>query len=243
MCGRFTQQRPASELARIFGAEPLVDDAEARFNLAPTQKALVVVEREEERRVTAYRWGLIPSWAKDASIGNRLINARAETVASTPAFRHAFEKKRCIVPADGFYEWRRDGGIRQPYLIRRLDRQPMAFAGLWASWRDPSLRVDLEGMDPDAPRPEPLRSFSIVTTHSNGLISAIHDRMPVILPPEAWPIWLAADPENPVDPGMLRSLLVPAADDLLEMYPVTKLVNNVRSQGAALIDPINLAAD
>jgi putative SOS response-associated peptidase YedK len=241
MCGRFTQQRPASELARIFGAQPLVEDADARFNLAPTQKALVVVEREEERRVTAYRWGLVPSWAKDVSIGNRMINARAETVASTPAFRHAFEKKRCIVPADGFYEWRRDGSNRQPYLIRRADGQPMAFAGIWASWRDPALRAEMaEAAEQGVPGPEPLRSFSIVTTHSNELISSIHDRMPVILPPEAWPIWLAADPERPVDPGLLKSLLVPAPDDLLEMYPVSKLVNNVRSQGAALLDPIEL---
>ena len=233
MCGRFTQQRPASELARIFGAEPLVDDQQARYNLAPTQRALVVVEREEERRLTAYRWGLIPSWSKDPSIGNRLINARAETVAATPAFRHAFEKKRCIVPADGFYEWLRDGKLRQPFLIRRLDGQPMAFAGLWASWHDPSIEPG-----PDGTPPPPLRSFTIVTTRSNGLIAPIHDRMPVMLPESAWSTWLAADPEHPVDPGLLQSLLVPAPEGVRELYPGSKLVNNPRSNGPELLEPI-----
>ena len=226
MCGRFTQQRPSAELAALFGAEDLADSPGERYNLAPQQLGLVVVERDDLRRaIVPYRWGLVPSWAKDARIGNRLINARAETVSTTPAFRASFQKRRCIIPADGFYEWERmTPAIRQPNLIRRADGEPMAFAGLWSIWRDPT--------QPDA---EPARTFSIITTAANATLEPIHDRMPVILPASAWTPWLAS---TPPEPGELLALLRSAPDDLLERYPVSRRVNNARNEGPDLVIPL-----
>jgi putative SOS response-associated peptidase YedK len=226
MCGRFTQQRPSAELAALFDAQDLAQSDGGRFNLAPQQTGMVVVEREDAgRAIVAYRWGLIPSWAKDAKIGNKLINARAETVATTPAFRASFARRRCLVPADGFFEWERlSPKFRQPNLIRRADGEPMAFAGLWSPWRDPA--------EPDG---ELLRTFTIITTSANGTLEPIHDRMPVILPASAWGAWL--DPASP-DPAELLGLLVPAADDLLVRYPVSRRVNNVRVDEPNLILPL-----
>ncbi len=221
MCGRFTQQRPTAELAALFDAEPLVDDPGGKFNLAPTQEAAVVVEHGDRRAVTAYRWGLIPGWAKDDKIASRLFNARAETVATSGAFRDAFRKRRCIVPADAFYEWKREGGGRLPYLIHRTDGAPLALAGLCSSWRDPLTE-------------RPIRTFSIITTTPNELMASLHDRMPVILPAEAWARWL--DPER-TEVEELHGLLVPAATAGLEVYPVRPLVNDVRNQGPELIVP------
>ena len=220
MCGRFTQQRPASELAEIFGAEPLVDDPGGHFNVAPTDEALVVVQREDRRAVTAYRWGLIPHWAKEAKVGSRMFNARAETIATSPAFRDAFARKRCLVPVDSFYEWKREGTLRQPYRVVRRDDQPLALAGLWAGWRDPAT---------DTVR----RTFTIITTTPNEALADLHDRMPVVLEADAWSRWL--DPA-PSDPGELLGLLVPNETVDLEVYAVDRLVNNVRSDGPALIE-------
>lgn len=226
MCGRFTQQRPSAELAELFGAENLAGEVEPRFNLAPRQDGLVIVQRDDLRRgLVAYRWGLIPTWARDEKIGNRLFNARAETVASTPAFRASFARRRCIVPADAFYEWEKvTEKIRQPNLVRRDDGAPMALAGLWSLWRDPA--------DPDTPF---VRTFTILTTSANATLEPIHDRMPVILPPEAWDRWL--------DPGAsgtaeLLGLLVPAPDDLLIRYPVSRRVGDVKSEGPDLVVPL-----
>jgi putative SOS response-associated peptidase YedK len=226
MCGRFTQQRPSAELAALFAAEDLADSPGERYNLAPQQLGLVVVERDDLRRaIVPYRWGLIPSWAKDAKIGNRLINARVETVASTPAFRASFQKRRCIVPADGFYEWERmTPEIRQPNLIRRTDGEPMAFAGLWSIWRDPA-----------EPESELLRTFTIITTAANATLEPIHDRMPAILPASSWESWLGP---TPAEPGELLALLRPAPDDLLERFPVSKRVNNARNEGPDLVIPL-----
>ncbi len=221
MCGRFTQQRPTSELAEIFDAENLADDSVARFNVAPTDAAAVVVQRDDRRAVTTYRWGLIPHWATEPRIAARTFNARAETIAEMPAFRDAFRRKRCLVPVDSFYEWRRENGIRQPYRILRADGMPLVLAGLWDGWRDP---------DTDSVR----RTFTIVTTRANEQIATLHDRMPVILPRTAWAAWL--DP-RPADMGELHALLAPTHDEPLEIYPVAGLVNNVRNDGPALVEP------
>ena len=218
MCGRFTQERPATELAEIFGAEPLVDDPGGHYNVAPTDEALVVVQRDDRRAVTAYRWGLIPHWATEAKVGARMINARAETITASPAFRGAFERKRCLVPVDSFYEWKREGTVRQPYRIVRRDGRPLALAGLWAGWRDPAGDVIR-------------RTFSIVTTTPNAAIADLHDRMPVVIDADAWDRWL--DP-GPADRGELLGLLVPS-DAELEVYPVERLVNDVRRDGPELI--------
>ena len=223
MCGRFTQQRPTAELAELFGAEPLVDDPGPRYNVAPTQDALVVVERDGVRRLTTYRWGLIPFWATAASGGPRTFNARSETAPTSPLFRDALARRRCIVPVDGFYEWRREGGRRQPFLFRRRDGGPLALAGLWASWHDPVTGAST-------------RSFAILTTRPNDLVGMLHDRMPVILEAPAWGRWLAALPPSRA-PGELVGLLEPSPSEVLEAYPVRPLVNDVQLEGPDLIEP------
>jgi putative SOS response-associated peptidase YedK len=223
MCGRFAQQRPASELAEIFGAEPLVTDAGDHYNVAPTNDAMVVVEKEGRRAVTAYRWGLIPHWAEDRSIGQRMINARAETLARSSAYRDSFRRRRCLVPVDAFYEWRREGNVRLPYVIRHEDGSPLALAGLWSGWRDPETE-------------EVVRTFTIVTTGANELVASIHDRMPVIVPPERWATWL--DPAL-ADTAELNGLLVPADPEGMEAYEVSRRVNSVRNDGPELLVPID----
>ena len=219
MCGRFTQQRPASELAEIFGAEPLVDDPGGHYNVAPTDDALVVVQRDERRGLTAYRWGLIPHWATEARVGSKMINARAETITSSPAFRDAFVRKRCLVPVDSFYEWKREGSVRQPYRIVRRDGRPLALAGLWAGWKDPATEIVR-------------RTFTIVTTTPNEAIAGLHDRMPVIVAEDAWARWLGP---VPADPGELLGLLVPSEEVDLDVYAVVRDVNDVRRDGPELI--------
>ena len=220
MCGRFTQERPTSDLAEIFAAEDLADDPGSRFNVAPTDEAVVVVQRDEHRAIKAYRWGLIPHWADGPKIGNRMFNARAETLASSPVFGDAFRRRRCLVPVDSFFEWRRDGTVRQPFRIVRADGRPLALAGLWSGWRDPETE-------------EVRRTFTIVTTTPNDLMRPIHNRMPVVVPFDAWDRWL--DPALP-DLGELQGLLVPAPDEDLEAYPVSRAVNNVRNDGPKLIE-------
>ncbi len=225
MCGRFTQERPASELAEIFGAEPLVDDPGGHYNVAPTDEGLVVVQRGERRAVTAYRWGLIPHWAKDAKVGSRMFNARAETITTSPAFRDPFARKRCLVPVDSFYEWKREGTVRQPYRVVRRDGRPLALAGLWAGWREP---------DTDTVR----RTFTIVTTTPNDALADLHDRMPVVIDEAAWDRWL--DP-TPADTSELLGLLGPNDGLDLEVYPVVRSVNDVRRDGPELIVPLGEA--
>lgn len=222
MCGRFTQERPASELAEIFGAEPLADDPGGRYNVAPTDEAMVVVQREERRAVVAYRWGLIPHWAKDAKIGSRMFNARAETLTSSPAFRDAFQRKRCLVPVDSFYEWKREGTVRQPYRIVQDDRRPLGLAGLWSGWKDPATETVR-------------RTFTIITTRPNEALADLHDRMPVVIPEAAWARWL--DPDAG-DPGELLGLLEPNEAVHLDVYAVPRDVNDVRRDGPELIEPL-----
>jgi putative SOS response-associated peptidase YedK len=226
MCGRFTQQRPASELAEIFAAEPLVDEPGAQFNVAPTDDALVVVQREDRRAITAYRWGLVPHWSTDLKSGSRMFNARAETLTTSPAFRAAFQRRRCLVPVDSFYEWKREGTVRQPYRVVREDGRPLALAGLWAGWRDPTS-------DPESPIV--VRTFTIVTTTPNDALADLHDRMPVIVPEDAWGRWL--DPAPP-DTGELLGLLQPTDEIALRIHAVSRAVNDVRRDGPELIEPL-----
>lgn len=219
MCGRFTQQRPSSELARIFEAEDLADDPGDRFNVAPTDEASVIVQRDERRAVVRYRWGLVPGWTDDRRFASRAFNARAETVAASPLFRDAFRRRRCLVPVDSFYEWQRSGGVRQPLRIHDPGAGILALAGLWTGRRD-----EASG--------EWLRTFTIVTTRPNGFMAPIHDRMPVIVPAVQWPRWLGTS----TDPAELRALLEPRDDLDLDAYPVPTLVNNARNDGPALIE-------
>ena len=227
MCGRFTQERPASELAEIFGAEPLADDPGGRYNVAPTDEAMVVVQRDERRAVTGYRWGLIPHWAESAKVGSKMFNARAETLTTSPAFREAFKRRRCLVPVDSFYEWKREGTVRQPYRVLRTDRRPLALAGLWAGWKDPATETVR-------------RTFTIVTTTPNDALRDLHDRMPVVVEEDAWDRWLGAEP---ADPGELLGLLLPDERVSLEIYPVVRDVNDVRRDGPGLIEPLPAPVD
>ena len=213
------QERPVSELAEIFEAEPLVEEPGGRYNIAPTDEALVVVQRDERRGLTAYRWGLIPHWSSDARIASRTFNARAESIATMPAFRDSFRRKRCLVPVDGFYEWRRRDGVRQPYRIFRADGRPLVLAGLWDGWKNPETG-------------EVRRTFTIVTTTPNDVVAELHNRMPVIVPDELWGRWL--DP-RPAEPGQLRAMLEPTDAVALEIAPASRLVNDVRNDGPQLL--------
>jgi len=222
MCGRFTQERPASDLADIFAAEPLADDPGPRFNVAPTDDVLVVVQREERRAITAYRWGLVPHWSTDLKTGSRMFNARAETLTTSPAFRDAFKRRRCLVPVDSFYEWKREGTVRQPYRVVREDGRPLALAGLWAGWKDPATE-------------QVRRTFTIVTTTPNEAMVNLHDRMPVLVPEDGWDRWLHP---TAAEPGELLAMLQPTDDVALRIYPVNRYVNDVRREGPELIEPL-----
>lgn len=233
MCGRFAQPRSAEELARIFHARPAVELAGDRFNVAPTDQVAAVVEHHGERVVDAFRWGLVPFYAKTARDGARLINARAETVETSPAFRTSFRRHRCIVPADAFYEWRRERDpatgklIRsEPFAVRREDGEPLALAGLWASWRDPETA-------------ERLYTCSIVTTDPNELVARIHNRMPVVLDRSDWDAWLAEGTAA----EELRRLMHPCPGEELAAYAVSPAVNDVRSEGPDLLAPLTRWSD
>jgi putative SOS response-associated peptidase YedK len=221
MCGRFSQERPAAELAEIFAAEPLADELGPRYNVAPTDEAFVVVQRDERRAVTAYRWGLVPHWAADLKAGSRMFNARAETLTVSPAFRDAVKRRRCLVPVDGFYEWKREGTIRQPYHVRREDGRPLVLAGLWAGWKDPATEMVR-------------RTFTIVTTTPNTTLADLHDRMPVVLPDAVWGRWL--DPA--AETSEVLAMLAPVEDVPLGIHPVERYVNDVRRDGPELIEPL-----
>jgi putative SOS response-associated peptidase YedK len=225
MCGRYVAAAPPSEIAKYFAAAaPTETVLEPSYNVAPTNEVYAVVERGDERRIEHLRWGLVPLWAKDIAIGSKMINARAEGIGTKNAYRHAFRKQRCIIPADGFFEWKVVEGQKrkQPMYIHRVDDEPLAFAGLWETWRGP---------DRDA---EPLYTCTIITTTANETMKPVHDRMPVILPPERWDQWL--DPTMN-DTDALAKFLVPAPSSLLTLYPVSTAVNHVRNKGAELIVP------
>lgn len=232
MCGRYVQSSSPAVLAETFHVDEVrVDESEPDFNVAPRRELPVVLERDATRVLERLRWGLVPSWAKDLSMGDRMINARAETVASKPAYKRAFAKRRCIVPADGFFEWQAVPARKQkqPWFIFGHDRRPLAFAGLWEAWREQD--------DPDAPW---VVSFVIVTTDANDRLAPIHDRMPVILPESQWDAWL--DPENH-DVESLASLLVPAPDDALDLYEVSTAVNRPQRHGVELVEPLDPPSD
>ena len=219
MCGRYTLISNISELQGRFGFVMDGPAPEPRYNIAPTQSVLTVVN-DGGRRGEMMRWGLVPSWAKDIKIGSRMINAVSETAAAKPAFRSAFRRRRCLVLADGFYEWRREGKQRVPMYFFHKSGEPMAFAGLWESWQSS------EG--------EWVRSCSILTTTANEFIASTHHRMPVILSSETEPLWLDPLTETPAN---LEPLLMPAPADSLDAREVSPMVNNVRNDAPGCIAP------
>ena len=226
MCGRFVSASPPDEIARYFDAALGERLLEPSYNVAPTNEVYVVYETGEARKLDTMRWGLVPFWAKDPSVGAKMINARAETVATKNAYRKPLAKRRCIIPADGFYEWKKIPGqkTKQPMYIHRADGDRFAFAGLWEVWRNP-----------ERPDDEPLRTCTIITGPANEKVAEVHDRMPVMLPPDKWDTWL--DPELH-DVELLGKLLVPAPASIIAMHPVSTDVNRVTNKGPELIKPL-----
>lgn len=221
MCGRYVLTAPGAVLAELF-ALPAPLELAARYNIAPTQAVPIVrLDPTGARELAFAQWGLVPFWAKERAIGNRLINARAETLAEKPSFRDSFKKRRCLIPADGFYEWRKVEGGKQPYLLRLRGGAPFGFAGLWSSWKDRESGETLE-------------SCAIVTTRPNELAATVHDRMPVILPHERHATWLDT---TETDPAPLSELLAPYPADEMEAFPVSRRVNNPRIDEPSLIEP------
>jgi putative SOS response-associated peptidase YedK len=220
VCGRFSLSGDVDFYAEYFGVDHvLTESLDRSWNVAPTDPVYVVAEREETRNLGKMRWGLIPHWA--GSIGTLNINARIETAATTPAFRDSFTKKRCLIPADGFYEWEPAEKGRRAHWIFRADGFPVGFAGLWSAWRNPVTD-------------EWIRSCTILTTSSTGVIAGIHNRMPVALVPEVWEAWLDRDMTGP---EAVRSLIQPIPDDAWMEREVSSKVNSVKNNGPDLLDP------
>lgn len=216
MCGRFAFYSPTEATAALFSFRSTTE-FNARYNIAPTQDIVIGRQNADgEREVSLLRWGLVPFWAKDSKIGNRMINARAETVAEKPSFRAAYAKRRCIVFADGFYEWRTEASGKTPYFISMASGEPFAFAGLWESWKDRETG-------------ESLQTSTIITTAANNFMAAIHNRMPVVLDPSTAERWLSGDD------AILADLTANAMP--FRAWPVSRHVNSAANQGAELIEP------
>jgi putative SOS response-associated peptidase YedK len=237
VCGRYTAKKDPATLAIEFDAVDATgpDHPGADYNVAPTKQVFTIVERHPrdedgepdpqrtERSIRLMKWGLVPHWAKDPSVGNRMINTRAESAAEKPAFKTALKGRRCLLPADGWYEWKREGKTKQPFYMTRPDGASLALAGIWSTWRP-------KDADPDEP---PLVTCSVLTTDAVGPLAEIHDRMPLFLPAPAWQRWLDPDRED------VAELLVPPSMDLvreLELRPVSDEVNNVRNNGPHLLE-------
>lgn len=219
MCGRFALISPPDEIRRMF-AYAERPNFPPRYNIAPTQPVALVHTEAGGRHFRLARWGLIPSWVRDPARFSLLINARLESAADKPSFRAAMRRRRCLIPADGFYEWKKEPGGKRPFFIRARSRAPFAFAGLWETW------TDRDGGETD--------SAAIVTCNANSLLAPIHDRMPVIVPPELYDAWLDC---GRVDARQAAALLGPAPGDFLEAYEISTRVNSVRNDGAEILAP------
>lgn len=238
MCGRYASSKGPDELVDEFDAVPHFGEAPAAsWNVAPTDGVFAVLQRHEERQLRVVRWGLVPSWAKERAIGPRLINARLESLAEKPAFRRALAARRCLVPADGYYEWyptsevtRAGKPVKQPFYIRPADGGVLAMAGLYEIWRDPAAADDAADRF--------LWTCTVITTEATDDIGMIHDRMPLMVARDGWSDWL--DPE--ARGADVLDLLVPAAPGRLEAFPVSAAVGNVRNNGPELVEPLPLQA-
>jgi putative SOS response-associated peptidase YedK len=220
MCGRFVLTANPDVIQTTFNLTSVPSEMFPRYNIAPTQP-VAVITNDDPKALTFHRWGLIPSWAKDLKIGNQMINARSESVAEKPSFRSAFKRRRCLIPADGFYEWRKEGKDKTPMFIHLKDRPVFAMAGLWEIWHSP------DGGE--------LRSCTIITTEANSFMQTMHDRMPVILNKEDYDFWLSPD-EEPVP--KLQALLKPFDPDMMTAYPVSKMVNRPNNDVPECIAPV-----
>jgi putative SOS response-associated peptidase YedK len=218
MCGRFAVISAPEAVRALFGYAE-TPNFPPRYNIAPTQPIAVVRFTEGRRHFALVRWGLIPSWVKDPRTVSLMFNARGETAAEKPAYRNAMRRRRCLVPADGFYEWKRDGDRKRPYWVHPRQRGPIAFAGLWEAWIGPNG--------------EEVETAAIVTTAANNALKPLHDRMPVVVPPDAFDLWL--DPN--ADLQTASSLIAPAAEDFFDAYEVSGAVNRAANDGPALLTP------
>jgi putative SOS response-associated peptidase YedK len=219
MCGRYTLRTPVERLAEEFGFEGSSVEIPANYNVAPTQSVATVLEEDGQRRLEVLRWGLIPPWADDPQIGSRMINARSETASEKPSFRRAFRERRCLILADGFYEWQRTNGAKQPFYIHMQDGRPFAFAGLWESW--------------DKGEEGEVRTCAILTTEANAVVGEVHERMPVIVAPDAYDVWLDSASER----DELVGLLGPYPEDEMEAYPVSRFVNSPSNNDPRCVEP------
>lgn len=222
MCGRFSQTQNLNQLMTRFLIEDAVLDLKPRYNIAPSQDVSVVISHSGKRSLNLFHWGLIPSWAKERSIGNKMINARAETLKEKPSFKRLIQKKRLLIPADGFYEWQKDatGKTKTPFFIGLKSKELFGFAGLWDAWKSP------EG--------EEVRTFTIITTDANEVLRPIHGRMPVILKKEDEEAWL--DPESMLE--KVLGFLAPYPEAEMAAYPVSKLVNSPKNDSPECVTPI-----
>ncbi|MGB0632116.1 MAG: SOS response-associated peptidase [Alphaproteobacteria bacterium] len=226
MCGRYTLSVTPEMLRTLVNVDASLN-LQPRYNIAPTQMAPVVRPADGGRRMDMLRWGLIPSWSKDKSIASRLINARGETIAQKPSFRDAYQKRRCLVPVDGFYEWRKEGDAKQPFRIGFKGGAPFVFAGLWESWTVPADQEDAGDV---------IETYTIVTTDANEKIAPIHHRMPVIVDPADYDVWLTGDPEAAAN--VIRAF----PPDEMAFYRVSTRVNNVRNDDEGCIEPLKKAS-
>lgn len=249
MCGRYASIKAPTDLADEFRAVDATGGAaEPDYNVAPTKNIVTVVQRHPrdadgtpdpdttERTLRLVRWGLVPSWATDPKAGARMINARSETAAEKPAFKRAMQARRCLIPADGWYEWQRGPDHKQPYYTRYADGSSLAMAGIWEYWKPQD--------DPAGEYPDGLVTASVLTTSAVGVLAQVHDRMPLLLPPSAWDAWL--DPDTRADDDAVAALLAPpsaALVDALELRPVSPLVNSVRNNGPELLAPFEDAPE
>jgi putative SOS response-associated peptidase YedK len=222
MCGRFTQSQSIPKIAQEFNVAEVSCELGPSYNVAPTQKVAVVIT-DGIKQLVPVRWGLVPSWAKDISVGSKMINARAETITEKASYRNAFKKRRCLVVADGFYEWQNAGGFKRPVYIRLKSGKPFGFAGLYEVWKSP------EG--------EPITTCTIITTEANELMRPIHERMPVIISKQDEDRWLDLTTEDHI--GLLK-LLKPYPAEEMEAYPVSKRVNSPKNNSAACIERLKL---
>jgi putative SOS response-associated peptidase YedK len=241
MCGRYTAAKDFNELIKLVGViMARVPFLLPRYNIAPTQLAPVIYMERHQPAMKLMRWGLIPSWAKDESVGNAHINARSETLQTRNAFREAFKHRRCLIPADSFYEWQEREGKRQPFRVMLKSGEPFCFAGLWERWIIPPSRDNTETDLDEAPPSETIESFTIITRAANAAIAPLHDRMPVIIAPSHFGWWLKDDDARSESHKMA---LERAPDDPLKIYPVSELVNSPKTDDPRCIEPVRIDRD